>query len=38
MASDNEMLAFLRQSLKNPHSDQLELCFWLVEGDQFVFA
>lgn len=38
MAYDNEMLALLRQSLENPHSDQLELCFWLAEGDQLVFA
>lgn len=38
MASDNEMLAFLKRSLENPQSDQLELCFWKVEGDQLVFA
>ena len=38
MASDNEMLAFLRRSLEHPHFDQLELCFWEVEGDQLVFA
>lgn len=38
MASDEKMLAFLRRSLENPHPDQLELCFWLVEGDQLVFA
>ena len=37
MASDKEMLAFLRRSLENPHSDQLELCFWRVVGDQLVF-
>ena len=38
MASDDEMLAFLRRSLENSHVDQLELYFWEVEGDQLVFA
>ena len=37
MASDREMLAFLRKSLENSHADQLELCFWHSEGDQLVF-
>ena len=38
MASDEEMLAFLRESLENPHPDQLELCFWRAVGNQLVFA
>lgn len=38
MASDWDMLAFLRKSLENSHADQLELCFWHSEGDQLVFV
>lgn len=38
MASDEKMAVFLEWSLENPHPDQLELCFWVVEGDQLVFA
>ena len=38
MASEREMLVFLRRSLENPHSDQLEMWFWATEGDQLVFA
>jgi hypothetical protein len=38
MASDRKVLEFLSRSLENPHSDQLELCFWTSAGDQLVFA
>jgi len=38
MVSEEEMLEMLKRSLERSHSDQLELCFWGVEGDQLVFA
>ena len=38
MISEKEMLELLQWSLERAHPDQLELCFWEVEGDQLVFA
>lgn len=38
MISEKEMLKLLQRSLEGYYPDQLEFCFWGVEGDQLVFA